>query len=169
MHEENRNIEETKIILEEWKTVIKTQMHFNEMILRARTTGVSVVMAVYGAAALAIAQYPEKFIKWSCLEFHVSAAIIIFGILLLGSIFCIDFFYYYRLLMGAVEHGETIDNAFKNRTINGKRLFGLTTAITNKVSKCSAQIWLIIFYAIPFAVGAISLIYLFWFYRPNFR
>ena len=52
------NIEETKIILEEWKIVIQTQMHFNEMIMRARTTGVSVVMAVYGAAALAYGQYP---------------------------------------------------------------------------------------------------------------
>jgi hypothetical protein len=53
LKKQNCKIEETKIILEEWKVVVQTQMHFNEMIMRARTTGVSVVMAVYGAAALA--------------------------------------------------------------------------------------------------------------------
>jgi len=51
LRKHNCNIEETKIILEEWKTIVQTQMHFNEMIMRARTTGVSVVMGVYGAAA----------------------------------------------------------------------------------------------------------------------
>lgn len=56
------NIEETKIRLEEWKTVINTQMHFNEMIIRARTMGVSVVIAVYGAAAFAFGQYPDRFL-----------------------------------------------------------------------------------------------------------
>lgn len=120
MNGENRNIEETKIILEEWKTVINTQMHFNEMIIRARTMVVSVVMAVYGAAALAVGRYPEKFIKIISFEAHVSAVIIIFGIFLLLIIFFIDYFYYYRLLLGAVNHGKKIDEAFQDTTIHGK-------------------------------------------------
>jgi len=37
-------------------------MHFNEMIIRARTMGVSVVIAVYGAAAFAFGQYPDRFL-----------------------------------------------------------------------------------------------------------
>ena len=41
------NIEEMKLILEEWKMVIQTQMHFNDMIMRLKTTGVSVVLAVF--------------------------------------------------------------------------------------------------------------------------
>ena len=53
-------IEERKLIVEEWKTVIHTQMHFNEMIMRARSTGVSVVIAVYGAAAIAFGQFPDR-------------------------------------------------------------------------------------------------------------
>jgi len=153
-------IEETKIILEEWKTVINTQMHFNEMIIRARTMGVSVVMAVYGAAALAFGQYPEKFIRLSGSQYHVSAAIILFGICLLLVIFSMDIFYYYRLLLGAVERGEQIDRAFQKRNIEGTTLFGMTTLISNKVSKCRATFLIVIFYLIPFAIGILSLIYL---------
>ena len=139
-------------------------MHFNEMIMRARTTGVSVVMAVYGAAALAIGQYPERFLKILGFQFHVSTAIIIFGISLLAGIFCIDKFYYYRLLLGAVERGEQIDKAFQDLTLCGTKPFGLTTAIIKKVSRRRAKVCLIIFYGIPCIVGVVSLIYLFFFY-----
>ncbi len=160
------NVEETKIVLKEWKTVIETQMHFNEMIIRARTTGVSVTMAVYGAAALAIGQYPSRFFKIYCLEFHVSAAIIFFGLLLLFSIFYIDYFYYYPLLLGAVDRGKEIDEAYQSRTIDGTRLFGMTNAISKKVSKSSAKKCIFIFYGIPFIVGIISLAFVLFFYSP---
>lgn len=159
--------EEVKIILEEWKTVIKTQMHFNEMIMRARTTGISVVVAVYGAAALAYGQYPARFITMGNVEFHVSTAIIIFGLLLLIGIFCIDRFYYFRLLLGAVERGEEIDKAFNDRIIGGTKIFGLSTAISNKVSRKRATICLVVFYGLPSLMGIISLIYLACYYCPN--
>lgn len=158
------NIKETELLLKEWETVITTQMHFNEMIIRARTTGVSVVMAVYGAAALSIGQYPEKFFNIFGTQFHVSAAIILFGISLLAGIFCMDFFYYYRLLLGAVERGEEIDKAYKGFKIGATRLFGMTTMITNKVSKRRATICLLIFYGLPLLIGILSLIYLICFY-----
>jgi len=47
MCQEGGTFDRTQFLIEEWKTVIETQIHFNEMIIRARTTGVSVVMAVY--------------------------------------------------------------------------------------------------------------------------
>src|SRR5438128_593525 len=95
----------TKLVLEEWKTVIDTQMHFNDMIIRMRTAGVSVVIAVYGAAALALGQYPNRFLKLAGVPFHVAAPIIAFGLLLLASIFVLDYCYYFRLLLGAVLRG----------------------------------------------------------------
>jgi hypothetical protein len=161
-----RNLKETEIILREWKTVITTQMHFNEMILRARTTGVSVVMAVYGAAAFAIGQYPARFFKVFGSESHVSTAIIAFGILLLIAIFIVDFFYYYDLLLGSVDHGKEIDKAYHDRLIDGIRLFGLTTAISDKVSQFRAGLCIFVFYGIPFFVGIISLIYMSFYYYP---
>ena len=164
MNQESGTLDGTKLLIEEWKTVIETQIHFNEMIIRARTTGVSVVMAVYGAAALSIGQYPGKFINISGSQFHVSAAIILFGISLLTGIFCMDYFYYYRLLLGAVERGEEIDKAYEGFTVGTTRLFGMTTMISKKVSKRRATICLIIFYGIPLLIGIVSLIYLSWFY-----
>ena len=166
LKKQNCNIEETKIILEEWKTVVQTQMHFNEMIMRARTTGVSVVMAVYGAAALAYGQYPSKLLKICGLEYHVSAAIILFGIVLLFSIFFIDFSYFYKMLLASVERGEQIDKAYENRRIDGTRLFGMTTIISKKVSRTRSILCLIIFYGCPFLIGAACLVYLVWFYCP---
>ena len=164
MNQESGILDGTKLLIEEWKTVIETQIHFNEMIIRARTTGVSVVMAVYGAAALSIGQYPGKFISIFGSQFHVSAAIILFGISLLAGIFCMDYFYYYRLLLGAVERGEEIDRAYEGFSIGGTSLFGMTTMISKKVSKRRATICLVIFYGIPLVVGALSFIYLSCFY-----
>jgi len=164
MNQESGTLDGTKLLIEEWKTVIETQIHFNEMIIRARTTGVSVVMAVYGAAALSIGQYPGNFINIFGSQFHVSAAIILFVISLLAGIFSMDYFYYYRLLLGAVERGEEIDKAYKGFSVGGTRLFGMTTMISKKVSKRRATICLIIFYGIPLIVGILSLIYLTCFY-----
>jgi nitrate reductase gamma subunit len=164
MNQENGSYDRTKFLIEEWKTVIETQIHFNEMIIRARTTGVSVVMAVYGAAALSLGQYPDKFMNAFGSQFHVSAAIILFGISLLAGIFCMDYFYYYRLLLGAVERGEEIDKAYQGYTVGTTRLFGMTTLISKKVSKRRAIICLVIFYGMPLVVGILSFIYLTCFY-----
>ena len=48
MCQEDRTFDRTNFLIEEWKTVIETQIHFNEMIIRARTTGVSLVMRIIG-------------------------------------------------------------------------------------------------------------------------
>ena len=168
MPEENGNLKETELVLKEWEVVITTQMHFNEMIIRARTTGVSVVMAVYGTAAIALGQYPKMFLVVSGFTFHVSAAIIFFGILLLWSIFFVDYFYYFRLLLGAVERGEEIDAAYRDQAIGKTRLFGMTTLISRKVSRCRAVASLLIFYGSPFIAGVLFLIYMLWLYSPAF-
>ena len=160
MCQEGMTFDRTQFLIEEWKTVIETQIHFNEMIIRARATGVSVVMAVYGAAALSIGQYPGKFLNIFGSQFHVSAAIILFGISLLAGIFCMDYLYYYRLLLGAVERGEQIDKAYQGYTIGATVLFGMTTLISKKISRRRATACLIIFYGIPLVVGILSLIYL---------
>jgi hypothetical protein len=157
------DLKEAEIIVKEWETVIKTQMHFNEMIIRSRTTGVSVVMAVYGAAALSIGQYPNKFFELLGSKFHVSTAIIFFGLLLLTSIFILDYFYYFRLLLGAVDRGMEIDKAYEKREIDGIRQFGLTSMISKRVSIGWATFYIFIFYGIPFGVGLIFL-----FIVPNF-
>lgn len=160
----DRDIEEKRLVLEEWKTVINTQMHFNEMIIRTRTTGISVVIGVYGAAALAVGQYPQRLLNIYQWSFHVSVAIVLFGLLLLLSIGLLDYLYYYRLLMGAVERGEQIDEACRGWTVAGVSLLGMTTLISGKVSRCRAIVSLLVFYGFPFLAGLVSLTYLLRFY-----
>lgn len=166
MPAENENAEGAKLVLDEWKTVISTQMHFNEMIMRMRTTGVSVVIGVYGAAAFALGQYPAKFLSIGGMNIHVSAVIIAFGILLLASIFVLDYCYYFRLLIGAVRRATEIDAAYDGRLVLGARLFGMTTRITGEVSRRRAEISLRFFYGAPLVAGMVSLIYLLGFYDP---
>jgi len=158
-------VEERKLIVEEWKTVIQTQMHFNEMIMRARSTGVSVVIAVYGAAAIAFGQYPDRGLILCGYRFHVSAPILLFGLFLLLAIFVLDYFYYYQLLIGSVERGRQIDEAFRMVPIAGSRLFGLTSEIANRVSLSRARTCLWWFYGLPAFVGIISLVYVSFLYR----
>lgn len=151
--------EDAKVLVEEWKTVIGVQMHFNEIIVRMRTTGVSVVIAVYGAAAFSISQFPRKFLVAFGHPFHPSAAILVFGLLLLFSIFALDYIYYFRMLVAAVRQGERLDQQMRVRTLSGLHLFGLTTLISERVSRGRARISLILFYGLPFLAGLGALWY----------
>jgi len=150
---------DAKVFLEQWKAVIDVQMHFNEIILRMRTTGVSVVIAVYGAAALSIGQFPWKFLDVFDYRVHPSAAILAFGLLLLMSILAVDYFYYYRLLVASVEMGERLDKQMEGRTFSGVPFLGLTTLISTRVTRWRARLTLWLFYGLPLVVGIAALSY----------
>ena len=149
------SIEETKLILEEWKTVIQTQMHFNDMLMKMRTTGVSVVLAVFGAAAYSL-QYERLFLTINDYRFHVSAFIIAFGLGMLVGIFCLDYFYYYKMLLGAVRRGYDIDKFYKNKLVDGCKMFGMSTMIRDAIGKPGwSKFFIWIFYGLIFALGAL--------------
>jgi len=158
---------EETVILEEWKVVIETQMHFNDMIMRMRTTMLSVVIAIFSAAGLAFGQYPNRFLQVGNFRIHVSGAIVLFGVAVLASIFVVDYFYYYRMLLGSVQRGYQIDEAFKERKIGSTHLFGMTTAIRDSVGKPGKSRWFVIaFYLVPFLLGIVSLGYIVWGINP---
>jgi hypothetical protein len=162
---------DARVFLEQWKTIIDVQKHFNEIILRMRTTGVSVVIAVYGAAALSMSQFPSKsfllcgYKHWLCAyRFHPSAAILFFGLLLLGSIYAMDRWYYYQLLLSAVDAGNKLDRDVGERNFAGTHLLGLTKQISDRVSLKHANRILTLFYFLPFFAGALALLYVLCFY-----
>jgi len=133
MADNNQAIEDRKLILEEWKVVIQTQMHFNEMIMTMRTTGITIVLAFFGAASITL-QYNTLYLSLFGYSFHASVLIIISGLILLAAVFVLDYFYYYKMLRGAVNRGYEIDNAYEGRLIDGMRLYGLSTEIHKAVS-----------------------------------
>jgi uncharacterized membrane protein YwzB len=158
-----------KLILEEWKVVIQTQMHFNEMLMQMRTAGVTIVLAVFGAAAYSL-QYDKLFLTISTYRFHVSVLIIAFGLGMLLGVFCLDYFYYYKMLLGAVERGYEIDKAFKDKSIDGYKIFGMSTMIRDSIGKPKRSkyfVWL--FYGLVFLLGALFIVGVLLGYAPTFN
>ncbi|KPV63226.1 MAG: hypothetical protein AOA66_0948 [Candidatus Bathyarchaeota archaeon BA2] len=164
--EEKTDIKDAQLILEEWKTVIQTQMHFNEMIMRVRTTGVSVVLAVFGAAAFSL-QFEKLYLRIGTFAFHAAVPIIGFGLGMLTGVFILDYFYYYKMLLGAVRRGYQIDEAYKHKAVNGTKMFGMTALISKAIGKPGrSKFYVWAFYGIVFVLGCFLLIAVFMGYVP---
>jgi len=145
-----------ELLFDEWKVVIETQMHFNDMIMRVRATGVSVVLAVFGAAAYSL-QFVKLVLVISGYKFHVAAPIVSFGLAMLAGLFGLDYFYYYKMLIGSVERGYELDKTFA--TLGEPKVLGMTTLIRDSVGKPGrAKRYLWFFYGLVFFVGAIFLV-----------
>jgi hypothetical protein len=159
---EKSNKEIQSDILEQWKTIVGIQMHFNDMIIRARTLGLTVVVAVYGAAVASIGQFPKQYLSILGRELHISIIGFLLGFILLISVFIIDRCYYYELLIGSVEKAEELENLLNPIEINGKKeIAGITHYLTKKVGRGKANIIIFIFYGLSFAFG-LSFLYYIW-------
>lgn len=143
-------------LLEEWKKTVDVQMHFNDLIMRNRQIVMTSVLTVFGAAAFSL-QFPNLILDISLLKFHAAASIILFGLGLLLSMLFLDYFYYFRLLLGAVDRGEGIEKILQERSSN--QLGGLTLAISKTVDRQRAQRSLFWFYVIPLILGSVFLVF----------
>jgi len=144
----------TRLLIEEWKTVIQTQMHFNEMIMRLRGMGVGVVTGIFGAAAYSL-QFERLNLHFGKYNIHAAAPIVFFGITLLIAVFILDYHYYFKLLMGAVKRGEELDKYFKERS---PELLGMTTLISESIPEAKARSLLLAFYGIPLLIGLVFIL-----------
>jgi hypothetical protein len=168
---ENKNtVSGLSLILEEWKVVIETQMHFNQMLMQMRTAAISIALAVFGAAAYSL-QYNKLFLTLGTYHFHAAVIIMLFGLGMLVSVSCLDYFYYFKMLLGAVKRGYQIDEAFKNK-IDGYKVFGMTTMIRDSVGdpvgktrRSAMLIWA--FYGIMLALGVAFIICILLGYAPT--
>lgn len=145
-------------IIEEWKIVIQTQMHFNDLLMKMRTATLSVVLAVFGAAGYSftvIEILPFTFGNLGVV--HPAVFIIGSGISILVAVFLVDYKYYYKMLLGAVEQGYEFDEEFqKLENIFGRRYFGMSTKIENEIGKTIvSKHYVNLFYMIPLSVGVI--------------
>ena len=169
MGDNDNSTKETELILEEWKTVIQTQMHFNDMIMKMRTTGVSVVLAVFGAAAYSL-QFDRLYLTISGYSFHASVLIIAFGLGMLVGVFGLDYFYYYKMLLGAVKRGYEIDEAYKDRQVDNTKIFGMTTMIRDEIGKPrKSKVFIGLFYGLVFALGIVFILGVLLGYVPTFN
>lgn len=140
--------------IEIWKVAINTQMHFNDLLIKMRTTVISIILAVFGAASIALRDMVLH-VGIGKMKIHVSAIALMIGIIFIVVQYLVDRFYYFKLLTGAVNFTKKIDEKYKN--INGVK-FGLTESIIESVSEKNAKILLLLFYGIPLLLCGISII-----------
>ena len=140
-------------IMKEWEIVIQTQMHFNDLLMKMRTATLSIVLAIFGAAGYSILSKETYLLTINDFSFHPSVIIISAGLVLLFSMFIMDYFYYFRLLVGAVKRGWEFDDKFG--TEDTWKYFGLTTKISHEIGekKGNSKWFVISFYWIPFVAG----------------
>jgi len=100
MGSEQVGLEERKYLLDVWHKHEGIAMHFNDLILRIRTQALGAIAAVVtvGGVLLRLTPPQEPYQHWGV----VAAG---FGLLLVFwiAIWLLDFMYYNRLLMGAVD------------------------------------------------------------------
>lgn len=130
------------IYLEEWKTIIQTQMHFNDLILRFRSIILTVFVALLGAIITIMKVIPQ-------LSFSDFILLLAIPTTLWLTAFIIDYGYYHRLLMGSVAQALKFDNSDKFKRYG---LFGLTTCIMKHVYPPTSKKLVCIYYLLPFVV-----------------
>ena len=122
----------------EWKTIIETQMHFNDLIIRFRSIVLTAFITLVGASVAL--QKAEKINEEHFLIFF-------FLLLILWAIaFVMDYFYYHHLLLGSVAQALKFDESDLGKRFG---LFGLTTSISRVVHPPAAKRLVILFYGIP--------------------
>jgi hypothetical protein len=140
---DSTQIDQVKLLalyMEEWKTVIQTQMHFNDLIIRFRSFVLAAIGALFGALLAWDSKWGgNKDRKWF---WTLSVTLLAMWI----SAFVMDYCYYFKMLLGAVESAKKFD--VLGREFN-PQLFGLTETINNKVSVTGSSWSIIIYYCLP--------------------
>ncbi len=122
----------------EWKTIIETQMHFNDLIIRFRSIVLTAFITLIGASVALNSAGRINEIQ-SMIMLAMIAALWI-------TAFVMDYCYYHRLLLGSVRQALKFDNSEIGKKYG---LFGLTTCITRVVQPPTSKIMVRYFYEIP--------------------
>lgn len=93
--------------IELWKQTVAVQMHFNDIELRIRSLGLTVLTFVLGGAAVAVRDKAAITIFHQ--HIHLAAVVLLAGLIMWGAFFFMDGVWYHRLLIGAVRHGEAVE------------------------------------------------------------
>lgn len=98
-------------------------MHFNDMLMKVRNLGITLLLAVFGAAAFSL-QY-ELYLGLPFGRYHLATLIIAFGLVAWLGIWFMDR-YYNKLLAGAVAKSTEIEDQYDEDWL------GMTHAITQE-------------------------------------
>lgn len=125
----------------EYELAVKTQMHFNEILMKFRSFAVTVVVAVY---SYAVGRPSGEII--AAIGATSSQVIAVAGLILTVLLALIDLGYFFPLLLGAVDRGLALEQSTTYR---------LTSTIAKAVPRARAYCFFGAFYAALALSGAV--------------
>lgn len=99
-------------VIDVWKATVEVQKHFNDIEIRIRSIAVGGLGVLLSATALA---YREGLAaKLGDLTIPVSVFILVAALVFWISLYAMDRLWYHRLLMGAILHGQAIEEKYSD-------------------------------------------------------
>lgn len=134
--EEVPSIERQEVYVSIWKTTVDTQMHFNEMSVKARQFGLTFVAAALGLGVALMTRDKDPTIPVSALgyfdfEIHAIVMLVLASAFALYSVKQLDLRVYHKMLRGAVAFGEDLEESYL------KQIFKLEKGMTQAISHFS--------------------------------
>jgi hypothetical protein len=114
-----------------WSKVVETQMHFNEMSVKARQFGLAFVAAALGLGVVLLSRGQEASIDIPYLggfRLHATVCIALASAVALHAVKLLDLGVYHKMLRGAVAFGEDFEENYM------KHVFGLNKGMTQAIS-----------------------------------
>lgn len=128
--------EQLRALIDVWKQTIEVQQHFNDIVLRIRNLALTLLLAVFGAAALALREDIHILIRG--VQLSLATAVLAVGLVGWLAFYFIDRFWYHKLLVGAVIHGEALEHIWGHQLL-GTGFLGLTGTITRESRSITAR------------------------------
>ena len=112
-----------------WKTVVETQMHFNEMSVKSRQLGLAFVAAALGISVVLLSRNEDfSFNVFDKGSIHVSVVLLIAAAFALLAVRQLDLGVYHKMLRGAVAFGEDFEEHYMKQVFNLEK--GMTQAVS---------------------------------------
>jgi len=139
--DDSKNVDAGNAAASEYELAVKTQMHFNEILMKFRSFGITVVMAVY---SYAVSRPPSEIS--TVIGAAPSQVVGSAGLILTVLFAFIDLFYFFPLLLGAVGRCLELEKTTTYR---------LTSTISKAVPQARAYKLIAFFYAAIAITGVV--------------
>jgi hypothetical protein len=115
--------EQQEIYLAIWQKAVDTQMHFNEMSVKARQFGLTFVAAALGLGVVMLSRGPDFVLSIPYLGFdlHGVVLLVLASAFALFAVRILDLKVYHRMLRGAVTFGEDFEANYMKQIFQWKR------------------------------------------------
>jgi hypothetical protein len=127
------SVEQQAIYVSIWSKAIDTQMHFNEMSVKARQFGLTFVAAALGLGVVVLSRGSDFVLPLPSLgiELHGAVLLVLASAFALFAVSLLDLNVYHRMLRGAVTFGEDFEENYM------KQIFELDKGMTQAISHYS--------------------------------